>query len=107
VRHREEDLKRTFFSSSFSRTPDVLAYARFRPWSVYGQEGLTGREATLWMAARESLTLERRGQQLSRYEVWVEAASAELREDRGGISCVGTATTSARRVSARTRRTGP
>ena len=78
VRHREEELRRAFFSSRFARTLDSLGYARFRHWRLYGEEGLAGREAALWLAA-ESLTLEYAGEPLSRYEVRVEEATGELR----------------------------
>ena len=78
VRHRQEDLRRAFFSSRFARTLDSLGYARFRHWRLYGEEALAGREAALWLAA-ESLTLEHAGEPFSRYEVWVEADTGQLR----------------------------
>jgi transposase len=78
VRHREEELRRAFFTSRFARTLDSLGYARFRHWRLYGEEALAGREAALWLAA-ESLTLEHEGEPLSRYEVRVEAETGELR----------------------------
>ena len=78
VRHREEGLRRAFFSSRFARTLDSLGYARFRHWRLYGEEALAGLEAALWLAA-ESLTLEHEGEPLSRYEVKVEADTGELR----------------------------
>ena len=78
VRHREEELRRAFFSARFVRVLDALGYTRFRHWRVYGEEALAGREAALWLAA-ESLTVEHAGEPLSRYAVKVEAASGELR----------------------------
>ncbi|MGH3147986.1 MAG: hypothetical protein ACRDTR_19515 [Rubrobacter sp.] len=78
VRHREEELRRAFFSSRFARTLDSLGYARFRQWRLYGEEALAGREAALWLAT-ESLTLEHADEPLSRYEVRVEAETGELR----------------------------
>ena len=78
VRHREEELRRAFFSSRFARTLDSLGYARFRHWRLYGEEALAGREAALWLAA-ESLTLEHAGEPLSRYEVRVETDTGKLR----------------------------
>ena len=57
---------------------DSLGYARFRHWRLYGEEGLAGNEAALWLAA-ESLTVEHAGEPLSRYEVEVEAVASELR----------------------------
>ena len=78
VRHREEELRRAFFSNRFARTLDSLGYARFRHWRLYGEEALAGREVALWLAA-ESLTLEHAGEPLSRYEVRVEPATGKLR----------------------------
>ncbi len=78
VRHREEELRRAFFSSRYVRVLDSLGYARFRHWRVYGEEGLAGREAALWLAV-ESLTLEHGGEPLSRYDVRIEASTDELR----------------------------
>jgi putative transposase len=77
VRHREEELRRAFFSSRFARTLDALGYARFRHWRLYGEEGLAGREAALWLAA-ESLTVEYGGQPLSRYDVAYETDGGAL-----------------------------
>jgi hypothetical protein len=74
VRHREEELRRAFFSARFVRVLDFLGYTRFRHWRLYGEEVLAGREAALGLAA-ESLTLEHGGEPLSRYEVKVEAAT--------------------------------
>jgi transposase-like protein len=78
VRHREEELRRAFFSARFVRVLDSLGYTRFKHWRVYGEEALAGREAALWLAA-ESLTVEHAGEPLSRYEVKVEAATGKLR----------------------------
>ena len=78
VRHREEELRRAFFSARFVRVLDSLGYTRFRHWRVYGEEALAGREAALWLAT-ESLTIEHAGEPLSRYEVRVEPDTGELR----------------------------
>ena len=78
IRHREEELRRAFFSRRFMRVLDSLGYTRFRNWRIYGEEAIAGREAALWLAA-ESLTVEYGGQPLSSYEVKVDTASGELR----------------------------
>lgn len=78
VRYRPEDLERAFFSTRFIRVLDELGYVRFRHWRLYGEEGLPKREATLWLEA-ERLTLEYRGQPLSRYDVGFVAETEELR----------------------------
>jgi putative transposase len=77
VRYREEDLRRAFFSTRFSRILDSLGYARFRNWRIYGEEGLARREAALWLGA-ESLTVEYGGEPLSRYEVKYQPGSGQL-----------------------------
>ena len=69
---------RAFFSWRFVRVLDALGYTRFRHWRVYGEEALAGKEAALWLAA-ESLTVERAGGPLSRYEARVDPAPGELR----------------------------
>jgi transposase len=78
VRHREEELRRAFFSTRFARVLDSLGYTRFRNWRIYGEEAIAGREAALWLAA-ESLTVEYAGEQLSSYEVKVDVATGELK----------------------------
>jgi len=42
VRHREEELRRAFFSARYVRVLDSLGYTRFRHWRVYGDEALAG-----------------------------------------------------------------
>lgn len=78
LRYREEDLNRAFFSVRFSRVLDALGYATWRRWRLYGEEGLAGREAALWLQER-TLTLEHQGEPLSRYGVEVEAATGKPR----------------------------
>jgi len=68
ISYRPEDLRRAFFSTRFSRVLDSLGYATFRRWRLYGEEGLAGSEADLWLQEK-SLTLEHAGELLSRYEV--------------------------------------
>lgn len=77
LRYRPEDLERAFFASRFSRVLDALGYATFRRWRLYGEEGLAGREAALWLHAG-SLTLEHGGRALSRYDVERAAGSDRL-----------------------------
>ena len=68
VRYRPGDLDRAFFSERFSRVLDPSGYATWRRWRVYGEEGLAGREAALWLREK-TLTVEHQGEPLSRYEV--------------------------------------
>ena len=59
------------------RVLDPLGYRRFGHRKIHGEEALAGPEAALWLAA-ESLTPERGGEPLSRYEVKVKP-NGELR----------------------------
>ena len=68
IRYRPEDLKRAFFSTRFTRKLDALGYATFRRWRLYGEEGLAGKEAAVWLQEK-GLRLEYRGETLSRYDV--------------------------------------
>ncbi len=68
ARYGKEDLDRAFFSTRFLRVLDASGYATWRRWRVYGEEGLAGRDAALWLREK-TLTIEHAGEPLSRYEV--------------------------------------
>ncbi len=80
VRHHPEDLRRAFFSTRFARRMDGLGYVTFRRWRLYGEEGLAGSEAALWLGGK-NLTVEHAGETLSRYDVELASGS--------GASAVG------------------
>lgn len=77
VRYDKEDLKRAFFSTRFARVLDAFGYARLMHWRIYGEEGLAGREAALWLQA-ETLRMEYAGQTLSHYEVVYRPATGSM-----------------------------
>jgi len=79
VRYHPEDLQRAFFSTRYVRVLDALGYARLMHWRVYGAEALAKREAALWLD-EENLTVEYRGQALSRYEIALQAGTGRLTE---------------------------
>jgi len=81
LRHREEDLRRAFFSTRSTRVLDALGYVRFLDWRLYGKEALPKREVAVWLQP-ESLTLEYGGQTLSSYDV-------ELSRETGKPKAVG------------------
>jgi hypothetical protein len=54
-------------------------YLRFRHWRLYGERGLAGERAAVWLDA-ETLTLEYAGNTLAQYRVAVEADGRRLRE---------------------------
>jgi putative transposase len=65
--HREEDLRRAFFSTRHERVLDAYGYVRFLDWRLYGEEALAEREAAVWQQPG-SLTLEYGGETLSAYD---------------------------------------
>lgn len=77
VRYLPEDLERAFFSARFSRVLVASGYVRFRHWRVYGEEGLAGREAALWLQEK-TLSLEYGGETLSRYDVELDPGGDRL-----------------------------
>jgi hypothetical protein len=68
------DLDRVFFAERFVRVLDRSGYATWRRWRVYGEEGLAGREAALWLREK-TLTVEIGGETLSRYAVELGAGT--------------------------------
>ena len=78
LRHREEDLRRAFFSTRSTRVLDALGYTRFLDWRLYGDEALPRREVAVWLQP-ESLTLEYGGETLSSYDVELSGGTGELK----------------------------
>ncbi len=50
----------------------------WRRWKVYGEEGLAGEEAVLWLREK-TLTVEHAGEPLSRYELEFSAGTDKPR----------------------------
>ncbi len=63
-----EKLNRVFYSTRFGRKLNALGYVRFRHWRVYGEMGLAGEHAAVWLYG-ENLTLEYADEPLARYGV--------------------------------------
>jgi hypothetical protein len=72
------DLDRTFFAEHFTRVLDASGYAVWKRWRVYGEEGLAGGEAALWLREK-TLTVEHAGEPLSRYTVGFSASTGKPR----------------------------
>lgn len=70
--------RRAFFSERSTRVLDALAYVTLMRWRLYGEEGLAGKRADLWLL-ENTLTVEHAGEPLSAYEVSYDAAGG-----RGG-----------------------
>ncbi len=67
-RFEPEELHRVFYSTRFGRKLNALGYVRFRHWRVYGERGLAGERAAVWLYG-ENLTLEYADEPLARYKV--------------------------------------
>ena len=78
LRHREEDLRRAFFSTRFSRTLDALGYLRLMRWRIYGEEALPRWEVAVWLQPG-NLTVEYGGETLSSYDVELAAGTGKPR----------------------------
>ncbi len=89
LRHREEDLRRAFFSTRSTRVLDALGYVRFLDWRFYGEEALPKREVAVWLQP-ESLTLEYGGRPLSSYDVELSPETGKPKAV-GGARLFGTA----------------
>ncbi|MDP9439080.1 MAG: helix-turn-helix domain-containing protein [Actinomycetota bacterium] len=72
------NLDRTFFAGRFVRVLDAFGCVVWQRWKVYGEEGLAGREATLWLREK-TLTVEHAGEPLSRYAVEFSAGTGKPR----------------------------
>jgi len=44
-----EELHRIFYATRFGRRVDRLGYVRFRHWRVYGERGVAGEHAAVWL----------------------------------------------------------
>lgn len=72
-RYQEEDLARAFFSARHTRTLDELGYITLQRFRLYAEEGLAGREVSVWVQ-EDTLTIEYGNESLSRYEIECDPA---------------------------------
>ena len=78
-----EELHRIFYATRFGRKLDRAGYVRFRHWRVYGERGLAGDAAAVWLYG-ETLTVSFADEALAQYTVSYQpdrrqlAAVAEL-----------------------------
>jgi putative transposase len=73
------ELHRIFYTTRFGRKLDKLGYVRFRHWRIYGEHGLAGKQATVWLYG-ETLLLEFSDEPLAQYSVDYEPDHRHLRE---------------------------
>jgi len=74
-----EQLERTFYATRFGRRLDRAGYARFRHWRLYGERGLMGKRAAIWLY-KETLTIEFAEEPLSQFAVEYQPDKKHLRQ---------------------------
>jgi len=74
-----EELHRAFYATRFGRKVDRLGYVRFRHWRVYGERGVAGARAAVWLYG-EHLTVEFADEPLAQYRVAYQPDRRHLRE---------------------------
>jgi putative transposase len=63
-----DELHRIFYATRFGRTLNRFGYVRFRHWRLYGERGLAGDEAVVWLY-REQLMVAFADEALAHYQV--------------------------------------
>lgn len=63
-----DELHRSFYATRFGRTLNRAGYVRFRHWRLYGERGLAGGQAVVWLY-REQLTVAFADEALAQYQV--------------------------------------
>jgi hypothetical protein len=72
-------LDRVFYATRFGRRLDRAGYVRFRHWRLYGEEGLSGKRAAVWLF-KETLTVAHAEEALSQFAVAYQPDRKHLRE---------------------------
>ena len=72
------DLHRVFYATRFGRTVDRIGYVRFRHWRLYGERGLQGEQAAVWLCG-EHLTVEFADEPLAHYQVTYQPDKRHLK----------------------------
>src|SRR5215213_6947689 len=74
---RTNDLHRIFYATRFGRTLNRFGYVRFRHWRLYGERGLAGEQAVVWLY-REQLTVAFADEALAHYQVRYQPDDRQL-----------------------------
>ncbi len=85
MRFHPKDLERAFFSERRMRMLDGSGYVTLMRWRLYGEEGLAGKEADLWLLER-MLTVEHAGASRSR-PTRSSTTLGPLAAETGAASC--------------------
>jgi hypothetical protein len=72
-----EDLGHIFRGTRFGRLLNQFGYVRFRHWRVYGERGLAGEQAAVWLHG-ETLTVAFADETLARYQVSYQPGGQQL-----------------------------
>ncbi len=73
-----EALQRVFYATRFGRTVDRAGFVRFRHWRLYGEAGLAGHQAAVWLYG-EHLTVEFADEPLAQYHVTYQPDKRHLK----------------------------
>lgn len=73
-----EALHRVFYATRFGRTVDRAGFVRFRHWRLYGEAGLVGHQAAVWLYG-EYLTVEFADEPLAQYHVTYQPDKRHLK----------------------------
>ena len=73
-----EALHRVFYATRFRRTVDRAGFVRFRHWRLYGEAGLAGHQAAVWLYG-EHLTVEFADEPLAQYHVTYQPDKRHLK----------------------------
>jgi putative transposase len=73
-----EALHRVFYATRFGRTVDRAGFVRFRHWRLYGEAGLVGHQAAVWLYG-EHLTVEFADEPLAHYHVTYQPDKRHLK----------------------------
>jgi len=73
-----EELHRVFYATCFGRKVDRLGYVRFRHWRMYGERGVAGAHAAVWLYG-EHLTVEFGDEPLAQYRVTYQPDKRHLK----------------------------
>jgi putative transposase len=75
----EEDLARIFAPVLFGRRVDREGYVRFRNWRLYGERGVAGRQAAVWVT-EEEVTIQFVEEPLAQYAVKYQRGRRHFRQ---------------------------
>lgn len=73
----EEVLSRVLYATQFTRQIDRHGFVKFKHWSFYGEQGLSGKEVSVWVY-EGNLKVEYQATALAIYELSVEKDTGKI-----------------------------